>query len=307
MSNTYIEDLFTYLERFEQHQDQFDTEAFLQTYNGVYAVFQALRQQRDKAVELDNFFLDHVRKVPLNKSDLRLITTQLLISFFEAEADIDGQSNKSYLYCRSLREIKQDSPYFETHLVPLLFAEAALNFNLQLNTFFLNEFARYINRYGHRFDPDMKPEAFDHLSEPSKYLLLARRRLELGQDLMKDRASLEFHLQQVNAFNKLALKSRTHREHLAQWKYLKESNFWAKIAQWFGEFFGRIGGAFSSWKYFRLVTRQRNTAYVVYTLVILLSIFVIIFTPMKWSSHGQETLQQLNTHADSLQQRGGNK
>jgi hypothetical protein len=305
--NTYIEDLFAYLERFEQRQDQFDTEAFLQTYNGVYTVFQALRQQRDKAVELDNLLLDHVRKDPLNKSDLRLITTQLLISFFEAEADIDGQSNKAYLFCRSMREIKQDGQYFETHLVPLLFRDAALNFNLQLNTFLLNECARYINRHSHRFDPDMKPEAFDRLSEPSKYLLLARRRLELGNDLMKDRTSLEFHLQQVNALNKLAMRSRTNREHLAQWGYLKESHFWAKIAQWFGEFFGRIGGSFSSWKYFRLVTRQRNTAYVVYTLVILLSIFVIIFVPMRWSSYGQEKLQQLNSHADSLQQRGGNK
>ncbi|MCK4655385.1 MAG: hypothetical protein KAT85_00085, partial [candidate division Zixibacteria bacterium] len=53
---TYVEDLFKYLKTYEKNYSQFKTEAFFQTYNGIYAVFQALQQQRDKAVELDYIF-----------------------------------------------------------------------------------------------------------------------------------------------------------------------------------------------------------------------------------------------------------
>jgi hypothetical protein len=93
--NKYIEDLFLYLDRFENQKDQFDSEAFLQTYNGVFTVFQALHEQRAKAVEVDNQLLERVKRVSPAQSDLRLLTTQLLVPFFELEADIDEQSNKS--------------------------------------------------------------------------------------------------------------------------------------------------------------------------------------------------------------------
>ena len=58
--SAYIEDLFQYLDRFETRAAEFDTEAFLQTYSGVYALFGVLREQRDKAFETDSFFLERI-------------------------------------------------------------------------------------------------------------------------------------------------------------------------------------------------------------------------------------------------------
>ncbi len=303
--NAYIKDLFAYLSRFEDRPGEFDTEAFLQTYQGVYAVFQALRKEREKAVETDHFFISQIKQIPLNKSDLRQLTVQLLITYFEAEADVDGQSNQSYLYCRSLREVKQDIPYFEKYLVPMLFADGALNWNLRLNTFFLEEIARYMNRYGGRFDAEMSPEAFGGLTDPSKFLHLARRRRELGADLLKDRSSLEFHLQQVNGFSKLAARGRTHREHLSEWGYLKTSNFWARVSEWLREFGGKLAGAFSSWRYFRLVMSQRNAAYLYCSIIIVICILLAIYVPSKWKSYSETQLNTLVEHADELQQQSG--
>ena len=39
---SYINDLFKYLDKFENRYDEFKTEAFVQTYNGIYAVFTTL-------------------------------------------------------------------------------------------------------------------------------------------------------------------------------------------------------------------------------------------------------------------------
>ncbi|HVP07433.1 MAG TPA: hypothetical protein VMS71_06290, partial [Candidatus Acidoferrum sp.] len=180
----YIEDLFTYLDTYEKKYGAFETEGFLQTYNGISAVFQALRQQRDKAVDVDQFFLEHIQRSPLSSSDLRQITIQVLITNFESEADIDGVSNKSYLYCRGLRPVKQDIPFFEQHLVPLLFREGALNNNLRLNAFLLEEMARIINTYGSRVQAGLSPEQFAAMSDPLKFLELARRRQAMGGELL---------------------------------------------------------------------------------------------------------------------------
>lgn len=78
---TYIQDLFRYLEDYESNYSEFKTEAFFQTYNGIFAVFQALRKQRDKAVEVDLFFLENIKQAPLSSSDLRQLTIQILITF----------------------------------------------------------------------------------------------------------------------------------------------------------------------------------------------------------------------------------
>jgi len=302
---TYIEDLFVYLDRFETKATEFDTEAFLQTYSGISTVFEALREQRDKAVEIDQFFLAKIKQTRLDKSDLRLLTIQLLITYFEVQADTDGRSNQAYLYCRNQREIKQDVPYFERNLMPMLFADGALNWNLQLNTFFLEEIARYLNRYGSAVPADTTPEAFDALSEPSRILLLARRRLEFGNDIVKDRTMLEFHLQQVNAFNKLSQRGRVHREHLNNWGYLQTTSIWTRLSRWMREFAGKAGGVFSNWHYFRLVIRQRNAAYVLYVVVVLLCIGLIVYVPIKWKSYAGEKLQQIEQHASELQAKGG--
>ncbi len=303
--SSYIENLFTYFERFETNPSQFDTEAFLQTYNGIYAVFQALRKERDRAVEIDQYFLTKIRSTPISKSDLRQITTQLLITYFEVESDVDGQSNQAYLYCRGQREVKQDVPYFESHVVPMLFHDAAMSHNFKLNTFFLSEIARYMNKYGSPLHGDITPEAFDKMSESSKFLLLERRRLEMGRDLATDRTTLEHHLMQVGTFQKMAGRGRIQRDYLSDWAYLASKNFWAKVSQWFRELFARIGGAFSSWSYFRLVLRQRNAAYFFYSIVIVVAILAAIYVPVKWLDHSGKQLQQLEQHASELQGGGG--
>lgn len=302
---SYVDDLFRYLDTYESSYAQFETEAFLQTYNGICAVFQALRRQRDKAVDLDQFLLDKIKHFPLTGSDLRQLTIQVLVTYFESEADIDGQSNRAYSYCRGVRAVKQDVPFFESHLVPLLFREGSVNNNYRLNAFFLHEIARYINTFGKSLNSDLSPEAFAALSDPLKYLELARRRHQLGDDLIKDRVSLEFHLQRIDAFNKLGQKSRLCEHYLKDWNYLIKPSFWSKVKAFLSELGGKLKGAFSSWRYFRLVITQRNPAFLYYGLIIVLFILLAIYIPMKWGDYGQSRFDQFEKRVHSLQSGAG--
>lgn len=301
---SYIDDLFNYLETFENRYAEFEAEAFLQTYNGICAVFQALRQQRDKAIEVDRYFLERIQKTPITSSELRQLSIQIMITFFESEADIDGQSNKSYLYCRDLRASKRDISYFEDHLLPLLFREGCLNNNYRLISFFLNEIGRYLNKFGRDVNVGLTPEAFDAMSEPAKFLELVRRRLSLGPDLLSDRGSLEFHLQRVDNFTKMARKSRLAEHFLKDWGYLKTTTFWSRVMDVLGELGGKIKGTFASFTYFRLVMTQRGAAYFMYGAIILLFVFLSIYVPMKWMSYNEEKLEQFNAKATQVQKGG---
>jgi hypothetical protein len=293
----YIDDLFTYLDTYEKRYAAFETDGFLQTYNGIIAVFQALRQQRDKAVEVDQFFLEHIQQSPLSSSDLRQITIQVLITNFESEADIDGVSNKAYSYCRGLRPIKQDIPFFETHLVPLLFREGSLNNNFRLNAFLLEEMARIINTYGSSVKAGSSPEQFAAMSVPLKFLELARRRHALGANLINDRTTLEFHLQRIDAFSKLREKNKLNEYYLTNWKYFSATSFWSRLKKMFAEMGTKISGAFSSSRYFRLTLRQRNPAFIYYTLVIIVSVFLAIYVPKMWQKHTENQLNELKQRA----------
>ncbi len=294
---SYIDNLFTYLDTYENRAAEFKTEAFLQTYNGAYALFQALAQQRDKAIDVDQFFLAKIQQLPLTASDLRLLTTQLLITYFEAEADIDGQANRAYMYVRSQREIRQDSPFFENHLLPLLFRDGALHNDFQLNKFFLNEMARFINKFGKPLQTNVTPESFGGMSEAMKLLELARRRSKLGNDLLADRTSLEYDLQRLNVYNKLADKNKLLKAYFGEWKYREKSSFWAKVGNAFSTFFSKIGGAFSSWRYFRLVVTQRNAAWAYYGFIILLFIFLAIYVPRTWIKYNQKLYENMQHRA----------
>ncbi|MCX6826025.1 MAG: hypothetical protein NTV06_01970 [candidate division Zixibacteria bacterium] len=298
---SYIEELFKYLDAYEKRPAEFETEAFLQTYNGIYAVFQALRQQRDKAVEVDQFFFDKIKQVPLTGSDLRRLSIQIMITYFESEADIDGQSNRSYLHCRGLREVKQDVPFFENYLIPLLVKEGNLNNNFRLNLFFLNEIARYINKFGRATTSALTPEEFGALSDSMKFLELARRRSGLGSALLKDRNSLEFHLQRINAFDKLGQKNKLFEHYLTEWIYLKRTSFWSKVTSFWSELIGKIKGAFSSSRYFRLVMTQRNAAHLYYFLIIIFFILLAIYVPIKWRAYSDKQLQEFQDRAMKLQ------
>ncbi|HWR83012.1 MAG TPA: hypothetical protein VN285_06900 [Candidatus Deferrimicrobium sp.] len=301
----HVDDLFRYLDTYEKSYGQFETEAFLQTYHGICAVFQALRQQRDKAVSVDEYLLDKIKLSPLTSSDLRQAAVQVLITFFESEADIDGLSNRSYTYCRGLRAVKQDAPFFEGHLVPVLFRDGSLNNNSRLNSFLLHEIARFLNTFGKGLKADLSPEPFAALSDPLKILELARRRQQLGTDLLKDRTSLEFHLQRIDAFGKLRQKSRLCEFYLKEWHYLAEKSFWSKIKAALGEVGGKFRGAFSSSRYFRLVITQRNPAYAYYVFIILLFVALAVYVPIKWNDYASHRLDEFQKR--TVQTPGGGR
>ncbi len=302
---SYVEDLFRYLKTYETNYAEFETEAFLQTYQGIGAVFQALRQQRDKAIELDRFFLEKLKQHPLTSSDLRQLTLQILITFFESEADIDGQSNQAYSYCRGVRAIKQDVPFFENHLTPLLFQEGSLNNNFRLHSFLLDEIARYLNTFGKSVKVDLTPEQFQAMSEPMKFLELARRRLQLGGDVLTERSSLEFHLMRIDAFNKLRHKSRLYEHLLKEWRYLVETSFWSKVKNLGSVLLGKLKGAFSSWRYFRLIMTQRNPAFVFYGVIILLFLLVAWYVPRKWQDYSHRQFEIFQQRSQTMQKSMG--
>lgn len=298
----YIDDLFKYLETFESRYTEFDTEAFLQTYNGIYTVFKTLRQQREEAVGIDHYFLTLIKQMPLTSSDLRQLTVQILITYFESEADIDGQSNKAYLYCRDLRPAKRDIAFFENHLVPILFREGALSNNFRLNIFFLREISRYFNKFGRPVEAAISPEEFAGMDDAIKFLELMRRRMAFGDGLLNDRSSLEFHLQRVDTFNKLGKKSDLFEQYLTEWKYLSTTNFWTTLKGKLTEVWGKFKGAFKSFRYFRLVMTQRRAAYLFYGVIIVLFILLAVYVPSKWSDYYHRELNDFQQRALEVQQ-----
>jgi hypothetical protein len=298
---SYVDDLFRYLAAYETNYAAFETEAFLQTYQGIIAVFQESRRQRDKAIQLDQMLVEQVKRTPLNSSDLRQVTIQVMITFFETVADIDGQSNKAYSYVRGLRPVRRDGQYFENTLVPLIFRDGALNNNFRLNKFFLGEISRYLNKYGQPLKQSISPEEFLALSEPLRFLELDRRRQEMGAGLFEDRSTLEYHLHNVDEFRKMSERSRLAAGYLKEWSYLRTESFWDKVKRVLVEVGGKIKGAFSSWRYTRLVMTQRNPAYFVYIVIILLFVWFAIFVPMKWSSYTQHRLDQFKQRSPQYQ------
>lgn len=301
----YVDDLFKYLDIYKNRFSEFKTEAFIQTYNGITAVFSALRQQRDRAVEVDQYFLQKIKSAPINESDLKEFTIQVLITYFEAEADTDGQSNQSFSYCRGLRSVKQDVPFFERNLMPRLFSSDCFKSIFKLNRFFLNEIAEYINKYGRPLNTGITPEEFAAMKNPMKLLELARRRSQLGNDLISDRNTLEYDLQRLNVFNKLVEKDKLLDKYFAEWKYCVRGNFWTKVKGLAGEFIAKLRGLFTSYRYFRLSITQRNPAYLFYGLIILIFILLAIYVPSKWNSYSQGEYEKLQERAAQTHIEGG--
>jgi len=296
---TYIQDLFNYLDRYENATAQFETEAFLQTYNGIIAVLNPLRQQRQEAVAVDEYLIERIMQSPLTSSDLRQLAVQILITFFESEADTDGQTNRAYAYCRGLRAVKQDIPYFEKHLVPLVCDEGSLNNNFRLKQFMLSEIARYLVKFGRPVQAGLRPEDFLALPSTLQLVELLRRRSELGPNLLKDRTSLEFHLQRVDYFAKLKLRGRIYERLLTEWGYLQATTLWTRVKAALASLTSGMGRAFASSGYFRLVINQRNPAYLFYGLMIVFFIFIAICVPMWWSSYGEHKLDDFQQRSQS--------
>ncbi|MBD3179842.1 MAG: hypothetical protein GF417_09700 [Candidatus Latescibacteria bacterium] len=299
---SYISDLFKYIDTYEKNYDSFDIEAFLQTYNGIYAVFQALREQRERAVEVDQQFLERIKQGPLSSSDLRQLTIQILISFFESIADTDGQSNRAYLYCRERRDSKRDVTYFEKFLVPLLVREGSLNNNFKLNRFFMKEIARFIEKFGSGLTRDLSPEDFNGMTGGRKLLELQLRRAGLGEDLAEDRNSLEFHLRSVGEFERMKKKGSLFEQYLRQWDYLVEESFMDRVKQTAMIVWSNIRSLFSNYRYFRLALTQRNSAYIFYGLLILLFILLAFIIPISWNSYSDGRLNELDGRVEKARE-----
>lgn len=297
---SYVHNLFSYIETYETDYSDFKTEAFLQTYNGIVAAFHSLRTDRNQAVELDYYFLDRVKQAPISSSDFRQLTLQLLVTRFEAEADTDGRSNQAYSHCRNLRSVKQDVTFFEKHLVNLLFAAGSLNNNADLSKFFLKELAAYINTYGKPVATDLSPEEFEGLTEPLRMLELQRRRLAFGTDLLRDKTTLEFHLQRVDSFGRLGAKGEKYQAFLSDWAYLATTSFWSRVASQLTELGAKFRGLFKSFGYFRLMCTQRKLAYFYYAVLVIFFLIVAWQVPVMWSEHSNDVLQELHEKANSL-------
>ncbi|MEA2030100.1 MAG: hypothetical protein U9N55_00695 [candidate division Zixibacteria bacterium] len=297
---SYIDELFRYLNSYETKYSEFQTEAFLQTYNGIRAVFKALREERNQAVEIDYAFLDAIRLTPLTSSDLRQLTVQILISFFEAVADVDGRTNQSYNYSRQLRPIKQDVPFFEQHLLPLLFAKGALNNNFQLHYFILKEIGQYLNSFGRPIKADLSPEDYLAFDDGRKFLELTRRYQHFGSDLLDDRTSLEFHLERIGEFRKLSQKNHLYKLYVNNWGYLRRKNFWVKVKVFFGEISGKIKGLFSSFRYTRLAFSQRKPAFFLLVFFILFWIAIAIAVPYAWNKYEDGKLDDLKDRIENV-------
>ena len=303
---SYIQDIFRYIDSYEKNYDSFDMEAFLQTYNGIYAVFQALRQQRERAVEVDQDFLERIKESPLNSSDLRQMTIQILVSFFELVADTDGQSNSAYLYCRERRDVKRDVAYFEKSLIPLLTSPGVFNNNFRLNNFFLKEVGRFIGDFGSGVESDISPEDFNAMPDGRKLLELHLRRAKFGDNLFNDRDSLEFHLHSVGAFEKLRQNSPLLEKYLRDWGYLIEESFMDRVKKSAVIVWSNVKSLLSNYKYFRLALTQRNSAYVFYGLLIVLFLFLAVFVPLKWNSYSENKLIEFNNKVDVTKEAIGN-
>ncbi len=300
---SYIEDLFKYINGYESDYASFETEAFFQTYNGIGAVFQALREQREEAVQVDRVFLEKIKQGPLNSSDLRQLTIQIIISFFESVADTDGRSDRAYLYCREFRSVKRDATYFETFLMPLLTREGSLNNNFKLNYFFLREIGRFIRKFSSGYNIEVNFEEFKGMPLHQKLLILYMRRAEHGEDLVNDRDSLEAHMRGIGVFEKLRQESALADGYLREWGYLVEESFWDRLRQSLSVFFAKMRGLFSNFGYVRLAVSQRYSAYLFYGLVIAVFLFLAIFVPLKWNSHTDNKLKNFENRVDKVEAR----
>jgi len=297
----HIESLFRYLNSYEKDYGSFETEAFIQTYNGITAVFKTLRSHRDDAVETDYAFLDFIQSSPLTSSDLRRLTVQTMISYFEAQADVDGRSNQAYLYVRNLRSVKQDVQFIEQHLIPLLFRPGSLNANFRLHSFFLVELAKYLNEYGPTLPRDLSPEEFDRLGDDLKFLTLCRRRLQFGTTLVSERIDPEFHLHRVGSFRKLAAKDKILGAYLSEWQYLGGGDgFWSRVAKWLSGLGAKGKGFFTSLDYSRLVFRQRRPALVFNVFMIVVWLALDILAPKLWWNFSEKKLDDLNKRKDAV-------
>jgi len=298
---SYIEDLFRYINGYESDYASFEVEAFFQTYNGIGAVFQALREQREKAVEVDRVFLEKIKQRPLNSSDLRQLTIQIIVSFFESVADTDGQSGNAYIYCREFRNVRQDKPYFETVLMPLLAREGGLNNNFKLNYFFLKEIGRYIRKFSRGFSADVNFEDFKGMPVHQKLLTLHLRRSELGEDIINDRDSLEFHMRNVGVFEKFRQESPLAESYLKEWGYLAQGpSFMDKVRQFFSIIGSKLRGS-SSLNYVRLSLSQRYSAYLFYYLMIVIFVFLAIFVPLAWNKYTEQRLEKFKAHVEEAE------
>jgi hypothetical protein len=297
----YINDLFQYIDTYEKDYTAFKTEAFFQTYTGICAVFQTLRQERDRAVEIDRVFLEKIKKGPIKSSDLRQLTIQILISFFESIADTDGRSNRAYLHCREFRDVKRDVSYFQSTLMPILTRAGSLNNNFKLNQFFLKEMGRFILNYSSGWSGDISFEDFKALPDHQKLLELYLRRTKFGDSLFTDRNSLEFHMHSIGVFEKLKASIPLFKQYFEEWNYLVEDSFFKRLKARLGVLWESLKGIFSNYRYLRLALTQRYYAFVFYGIIIVIFILMAVLVPAGWNKFTDKKLTEFEKRIEATQ------
>ena len=246
-----------------------------------------------------------IKQGPLNSSDLRQLTIQILISFFESIADTDGQTNRAYLHCREFRDVKRDVAYFETTLMPLLTWDGSLNNNFKLNYFFLKETGRFILNYSSGWSGDISFEDFKALPDHQKLLELHLRRSKFGESLFNDRNSLEFHMHSIGVFEKLKVSRPLFKQYFEEWNYLLDDSFFDRFKKKLGVLWESLKGLFSNYKYLRLALTQRYSAFIFYSLVIFLFVLMAILVPIRWNSYTEKKLVEFENRIEETQDKIG--
>jgi hypothetical protein len=97
----------------------------------------------------------------------------------------------------------------------------------------------------------------------------------------------------------MAEKDQLAQKYFKTWGYLSEVGLWSRIKKALSETGGKGKGAFSSWRYFRLVLTQRNPAYLWYGFVMVLFLLAAIWVPMKWADYEQQKFQEMERRVEN--------
>jgi hypothetical protein len=101
------------------------------------------------------------------------------------------------------------------------------------------------------------------------------------------------------------MRSRFNDAYLKHWDYLVTTSFWSRVKSSLAEVWGKIKGAFRSWRYFRLVITQRNPAYLFYGVIIVIMIAVAVLVPSWWGNYEDSQLEEFRERAQRIHRSTG--
>ena len=180
--------------------------------------------------------------------------------------------------------------------------DGSLYNNFRLNSFFLKEIGRFITNFSSGWNSEPTFEDFKGLSDPMKLLTLYIRRLKLGNDLAGDRNSLEFHMQSVGGLAKLRQAGDLHEQYLLEWDYLSDESFFDRVKKSLSVLWSNFKGLISNFNYLRLALTQRYSAYLFYSIVIIIFVFLAIIVPGRWNKFTEKKLAEFESRVDQTEE-----